>query len=105
MATDVSSPEFSDGEHTEQASGPSIWHRALYMVLFAIIFHLVELIIGLVMVVQFVLKAATGKTNENLGRFGDQLSQYLYKIVQFQTFNTEDKPFPFQAWPKGELND
>ena len=102
MALDVSTPDYNDPEHTEQARGPSIWLRALYMLLFAIIFHIVEAIIGVVMVVQFVLKAATGETNDNLGRFGKQLSEYLYAIVQFQTFNTEDKPFPFQAWPKGE---
>jgi hypothetical protein len=100
MATDVSTPDFGNPEQTEQTSGPSIWHRALYMLLFAIIFHITEVIIGLVMVVQFILKAATGNTNDNLGRFGNQLSQYLYEIVQFQTFNTEDKPFPFSSWPQ-----
>ena len=47
----------------------------------------------------------TGNTNDNLGRFGNQLSQYLYAIVQFQTFNTEDKPFPFGKWPESENPD
>ena len=102
MATDVSTPEFDDSEHADQASGPPIWQRALYMVLFAIVFHIVEVIIGVVMVVQFILKAATSNTNDNLGRFGDQLSQYIYEIIQFQTFNTEDKPFPFRSWPEAK---
>lgn len=98
MAADIHSPEAGD---EEQTNGPSIWIRALYMLLFALIFHLTEAVIGLVMVVQFILKAATGDTNSNLLTFGGQLSQYLAEIVQFQTFNTEDKPFPFGQWPKG----
>lgn len=102
MATDVSTPEFGESEQKEQTSGPSIWQRALYMLLFAIIFHITEAVIGLVMVVQFILKAATGNTNDNLGRFGAQISHYLYEIVQFQTFNTEEKPFPFKSWPQSE---
>ena len=105
MATNVSTPEFGNPEQAEPTSGPSIWIRGLFMLLFIIITRLTEVVVGLVMLVQFILKAATGNTNSNLEAFGDQLSQYLYAIVQFQTFNTEDKPFPFSSWPKGgELN-
>ena len=105
MTTDVSTPEFGNPEQAEHTSGPSIWIRGLYMLLFIIITRLTEVVVGLVMLIQFVLKAATGNTNSNLETFGDQLSQYLYAIVQFQTFNTEDKPFPFSPWPQGsELN-
>ena len=97
MAANIHTPE---ADNEEQTNGPSIWIRALYMLLFALIFHLAEAVIGLVMVVQFILKAATGDTNSNLLNFGEQLSQYLAEIVQFQTFNTEDKPFPFGQWPQ-----
>ena len=105
MATGTSTPDIGNPETAEQASKPSIWIRGLYMLLFIIITRLTEAVIFLVMLIQFVLKAATGNTNNNLEMFGDQLSQYLYAIVQFQTFNTEDKPFPFNTWPQsGELN-
>lgn len=102
MVTDVSTPDFNNPEQTERASGPSIWIRGLYMLLFFIITRLTEAVVGLVMLVQFILKAATGETNKNLESFGDQLSRYIYEIVQFQTFNTEDKPFPFAPWPQGD---
>lgn len=100
MTSHVSTPESDDSTQTEQASGPSIWNRGLYMLLFLIISRLTEAVIALIMLVQFILKAATGNTNDNLETFGDQLSQYIYQIVQFQTFNTEDKPFPFGQWPQ-----
>ena len=105
MATDITTPDSSDTEHTDQVKEPSIWIRGLYMLLFVIITRLTEVIIGLVMFIQFILKAATGNTNKNLVTFGNQLSQYLFAIVQFQTFNTEDKPFPFNQWPQVEETD
>jgi len=101
MTTDATAPEFGKPEQAIQDSGPSIWIRGLYMLLFIIITRLTGVIVGLVMLIQFILKLATGNTNSNLERFGDQLSQYLYEIVQFQTFNTENKPFPFDQWPQG----
>lgn len=97
MVTNVSANESS---HTELATQPSIWIRGLYMLLFVIVARLTEMVIGVVMLVQFILKAATGNTNGNLVGFGDQLSQYLFAIVRFQTFNTEEKPFPFKPWPQ-----
>ena len=97
MVTDNYTPDSGNTVHSDK---PSIWIRGLYMLLFAIVSRLTEMVIGLVMLIQFVLKAATGNTNTNLLIFGDQLSQYLFEIVQFQTFNTEHKPFPFRPWPQ-----
>ncbi|MDH5327964.1 MAG: DUF4389 domain-containing protein [Gammaproteobacteria bacterium] len=95
MAT-VTTPESTQPEQIQ--TEPSIWIRGLYMLLFLIVTRLTELVIALIMLVQFVFKAATGSTNANLLTFGDQLSNYLYSIIQFQTFNKEDKPFPFRPW-------
>ena len=98
MSADVSTPEFGNTEHA--GNEPSIWIRGLYMLLFIVITRVTEAVIFLIMLVQFIFKASKGNTNDKLERLGDQLSQYLYDIVQFQTFNTEDKPFPFAEWPE-----
>lgn len=105
MTTDVSTTESDNTADAEQANKPSIWIRGLYMLLFLIITRLTEVVVGLIMVIQFIFKAATGTVNDNLLKFGDSLSQYLYEIVQFQTFNTEDKPFPFAQWPESSAPD
>ena len=101
MTAEITTPEPNNTAKTDRIEEPSIWIRGLYMLLFAIITRLTELVIGVVMLIQFVLKAATGNINTDLLNFGDQLSRYLFKIVQFQTFNSEDKPFPFDQWPQG----
>ena len=68
------------------------------MLLFLVITRVTEAVVGLVMLIQFILRAATGHTNKNLLAFGHQLGQYLFAIVQFQTFNSEEKTFPFSPW-------
>ena len=89
--------EHSDNELAQQSS---IWTRGLYMLLFVIIARVTEAVVWIVLLVQFICKAATHHTNDNLTGFGQSLSRYYYSIIRFQTFNSEDKPFPFSPWPK-----
>lgn len=82
-------------------SDVNIWKRALYMVLFAILYGLAEIVIWAVVIFQFLLVLFTGSKNERLLDFGQKLTTYIYQIVLFQTFNTEAHPFPFGDWPDG----
>ena len=54
------------------------------------------------MLFQFVSVLATGVVNEQLLRFAKNLNIYLLEILEFQTFNSERRPFPFTAWPDEE---
>ncbi len=80
----------------------STWMRGLYMLLYIIFSRIAEIVLGVVVLFQFLLKLFTGETNDRLLKLGQQLSTYLYQIFQFLTFNTEYHPYPFGAWPKGE---
>lgn len=82
----------------------SLGKRALFMVFFAIAMRLAELVVYLVMATQFIAKAANKKPIDALTEFGDKISQYLAQIVRFQTFNTDDLPFPFGPWPQNGVN-
>jgi hypothetical protein len=79
----------------------SIWKRALFMVLFAIIYSIVEIVIVLVAVFQFFCVLITGESNRQMLDFGQDLSTYVYQILRFETFNSERLPFPFADWPRG----
>ena len=79
-----------------------IWNRALYMLLFAIVYSVAEAIIVLLAIFQFVALLITGQVNELLLRFGKNLSVFMFDILEFQTFNSEIKPFPFSPWPDEE---
>jgi len=76
------------------------WRRALHMVLFAIAYSVAELILVLVILVQFVTILFTGRASEPLLRFGNGLATYVRQIFRFLTYNTEAMPFPFADWPE-----
>lgn len=78
------------------------WLRGLYMILFLIFYSVAKVIIFAVIAFQFVLSLLTGKTNEKLVVLGQSLSTYLYQILMFLTFNSEQYPYPFSDWPTGE---
>jgi hypothetical protein len=80
--------------------GRDIWIRALYMLLFIIIYSFTEVVIALVAIGQFLTVVLTGSKNDRLLKFGQSLSSFVYQIMQFFTFNSEEKPFPFAEWPE-----
>jgi len=80
--------------------GRDIWMRALYMLLFIFIYSAAEVVIALVAIGQFLTVAITGSKNDRLLKFGQSLSTFIYQIMQFFTFNSEQKPFPFAEWPE-----
>jgi hypothetical protein len=83
----------------QRLTNPGVWSRALFMVLFAIAYSIAETIMFFLVVFQFLSVWLTGSANEPLLRFGTNLSKYVYQILQFETFNTETRPFPLSDWP------
>lgn len=81
------------------------WLRILYMVLFAIIFQVSTVVLWLVVVVQALSALITGSPNANVRGLAASLSQFIYDIVRFLSYGTEDKPFPFQSWPEVVVED
>jgi hypothetical protein len=77
-----------------------LWMRLIYMILFAIAYGLAKLLMTVVVILQFLFILLTGSANEPLLKLGQNLARYIADIVRFQTFNTEDKPFPFADWPE-----
>lgn len=90
-----------DEELKQRLQKKSTWVRAMYMVMFAIIFGLLEVVIATVVVFQFFLSLFTGNTNERMVQLGQSLSTYLYQITLFLTFNSDEHPYPFGIWPTG----
>lgn len=83
----------------QQHNSSDLWIRGLYMLLFAVIYSVAELVVGAVVIIQFLMRLVLKEANRQLLDFGNSLSKYIYQILLFQTFNTEDKPFPFNEWP------
>ncbi len=81
----------------------TIWHRGLYMVLFAMLLSVAKVVTIAIMAFQFVSVLFSGSSNRQLKILGQGLSIYHYQILIFLTFNGENLPYPFAEWPKGVL--
>jgi Domain of unknown function (DUF4389) len=86
-------------EIVEHVKSRSTWLRLVFMLLFALIFYISELVLFAVAALQFLWKLFTGDVNGRLTAFGANLGEFLRRVVLFLTFNTEQMPFPFSDWP------
>ena len=78
----------------------SIWMRLLFMLVVTFLYSISRIVVGAVVVVQFFWVLFTGETNEKLKVFGNSLATYTNQIILYLTFNTEERPFPFDMdWP------
>lgn len=83
----------------EASKGNNIWLRGLFMILFGILYSLAGTVLVVMAVLQFILVLTGNAPNTRLLSFGRSLGSYVQQVVNFQTFNTEEKPFPFNDWP------
>ena len=84
---------------TENVEDKSIWKRILYMLLFLFAYGAAEFVMGIVVLIQLLITLVKGSTNNRLVVFGKQVALYIYDVMLFLTFNTDEMPFPFNEWP------
>jgi hypothetical protein len=78
----------------------SFWLRSLFMVLFLVIYRLVDVLVLLVAISQWLYVLLTGDASTSLSRFASGLGAYVAQIIRYLSYNTEEKPFPFSDWPQ-----
>lgn len=88
-------------DHTapSDAREPSIWKRGLIMLVLAIFFGIAETLLVVMALVQFLWTAITGERNHAIADFGVSLSAWLAQVARYQTFSTDERPFPWADWP------
>lgn len=75
------------------------WLRALYMVLFLLIFTVAKFIVWIVIAVQFLMTLFTNNVHKKTLDFSEHLNAYIHQILSYLTYNNETKPYPFSPWP------
>ena len=91
--------ENPDNQQDTKANRRNLWTRAIFMLLMVLALHVTGTVLLIVMIIQFVMKLLIDAPNPRLISFGSSLGCYLQQIVEFLTFATEEKPFPFSDWP------
>ena len=85
----------------ENVTNVDVWLRGLFIVIFGIIFYFVYGLIWLIVIFQFLMRVITGNLNQNIYNLSESLSLYAFQILNYITFQSEERPYPFSAWPKG----
>ena len=89
----------------EPAISNEVITRIFVTLLFALIGWLSLWVFGVVVLVQFGFLLITGQLNKNLKAFNGELGEFLADIIKYVSFQTDDKPFPFQSWSYGETTE
>lgn len=92
----------SGEEHslTKNLKSKSIWLRLLFMVAITVIYSVSRVVVGAVIVAQFIWVLVTGDRNPKLLALGKSLGTYTNQVILYLTFYTEERPFPFDMdWP------
>ena len=89
-------------ENIRELSG---WVRVLFVIFFIVVLHLIiGPLIVLLALAQGLFLVFTTKPNENLAGFGALLVTYVSQILNFVTFNSESRPFPFSDFSGGQVD-
>lgn len=89
-----------DKRWKDNIKSESFWLRSLFMVLFFIVYRIVDLLVLLVAISQWFYVLLSGDSNQGLNSFAKGLSLYVAQIINYLSYNTEEKPYPFSDWPK-----
>ena len=84
----------------------SAWVRVILMIAFAVVLYvIIPAIVLVLMLTQKLFVFITGDSNDNLRVLGTALSKYIFEVLQFLSYASDNRPFPFSAFPSVENDD
>ena len=89
-------------EFKKTVSSDSFWIRTLFVVLYFVLYRVLDIVLLLTTLGQWLFTLFTGKPHSALTHFGYSLGVYLQQIAHYLSAVTDDKPYPFQDWPKSD---
>lgn len=89
----------SDNSSGSNLTNANTWIRVLLSVLFLFVSSLLRLAVVAVFIAQALFVLITGEKNARLQSFASILRNYIYQIIGFVTFSSDERPFPFSDLP------
>ena len=89
----------------ENLKSRATWKRLLFMVICYVLVSIASFVGTFVVVFGFLWLLFTGEVNRQLKQVGQSIAAYIYEIVRYLTFNTDERPFPLGGeWPSGSAD-
>ena len=94
------------GKMEENLKSRTTWLRLLFMFIYGLIISLTGMVGTVIVVLGFFWVLFTGKVNRELRQIGQAIATYIFEMIRYMTFNTDDKPFPFgDELPSADIGD
>jgi hypothetical protein len=86
----------------ENLKSGATWMRLLFMVISGVLAGVATFAGSVIVVLGFFYLLFTGEVNQQVREAGQSVAAYIYNILRYLTFNTDEKPFPLGGeWPSG----
>ena len=100
---DVGSEEFIDSdEWKDNFLKQGKWIRLFWMLAFSFVYYISMTVLWLIVFLQFLFVLITDKRSENISKVSIGFRNYMVQILDYLTYHTGDKPFPFSEFPSSE---
>ena len=83
----------------EKVKHPSTWITAGLVVLYLFLLGFLDLILWIIAGAQFLFTVFSKEPNLHLSNFSIKLRNYIIQIVDFVTYSSQERPFPFSPLP------
>lgn len=86
----------------DNLTSKATWTRLLFMVICCALVSIASFVGSFVVIFGFLWLLFSGEVNRQLQQVGQSLASYIYEIVRYLTFNSDERPFPLGGeWPSG----
>lgn len=89
-------PTEPEGAELPNDLEPNKLRRLLLLIVYAFIYQITEVVWFAVSVFQAIHMLVTGRRNETLNDFSVQLTDYMYRVVQYVCMRCETRPWPLE---------
>ena len=85
---------------TENIKEPSIWVNFFLKVIYLVFLNFIVPFLGFITLLHLLFSIGSKKPNENLVSFSKKISSYIYQIINFITYSSDQRPWPFNSFPE-----
>lgn len=95
---DTKSTSLRDSE----SMGEHIGYRLIRVLILAACYFVLEIVVKAVTIVQFIFVAWKKQPHPGMQRLGTMIAEYMHGMWNYCTFASDNPPWPFTPWPRGE---
>tara|TARA_B100001741_G_C16159553_1_gene417385 strand:+ start:76 stop:399 length:324 start_codon:yes stop_codon:yes gene_type:complete len=85
---------------TENIKESSIWVNFFLKIVYLVFLNFIVPFLGFITLLQLLFSIGSKKPNENLVTFSKKISSYIYQIINFITYSSDQRPWPFNSFPE-----